>query len=72
MVGSGRSCKVALDFGSKQCKHITHDTAAKFKKTGGVTDQPRSGRPQTSSDEGTSNVVDHVYSNNVSVVGFWS
>jgi hypothetical protein len=44
--------KVAMEFNRKHGKHITHDKAAqlneKFKKTVSVADQPRSGRPRTS------------------------
>lgn len=61
MAGSGNCCKVAMDFNRKHGKHIIHNTVAKlinkFKNTGRVADQPRSGRPQTSTDKGTTDVV---------------
>ena len=61
MVGSESCHKVAIDFNRKHGKHITHDTVAKviekFRKTAGVADQPRNGRPQTSTDEGSTDVV---------------
>jgi hypothetical protein len=44
--------KVAMEFNRKHGKHITHDTVAKltdkFIKSGSVADQPRCGRPRTS------------------------
>jgi len=61
MAGSGSCRKVAIDFNRKHGKHITHDTVAKvietFRKTCSVADQPRSGRPRTSTDVGTTDVV---------------
>jgi hypothetical protein len=61
MAGSGSCRKVAMDFHKKHGKNITHDTVAKliekFKNTGSVTRQPRSGCPHTSAVEGTTDVV---------------
>ncbi|KAF4081543.1 hypothetical protein AMELA_G00162710, partial [Ameiurus melas] len=59
--GSGSGRKVAMELNRKHGEHITHThTAAKlnkFDKTGSVEDQPRSGRPPTSTDEDTTDVV---------------
>ncbi|MCI4389323.1 hypothetical protein PGIGA_G00096670 [Pangasianodon gigas] len=61
MAGSGSCRKVEMEFNRKHGKHITHDTVAKpinkFKKTRSVVDQLRSGRPRTSTDEDTADVV---------------
>ena len=57
MAGSGSSRMVALNFNRKHGTNITHDTVAKliskFKKTGNVADQPRSGPRCTATDEDT-------------------
>ena len=57
MAGSGSSRMVALNFNRKHGTNITHDTVAKliskFKKTGNVADQPRSGPRRTATDENT-------------------
>ena len=54
---SGSSRKIAEEFNRKHGTSITHDTVAKlfvkFKKTGSVEDQRRSGRPRTVTDENT-------------------
>ncbi|XP_053093190.1 uncharacterized protein LOC128318950 isoform X1 [Pangasianodon hypophthalmus] len=60
MAGLGSCRKVAIGFNRKHGEHITHHTFAelnKFKKTGTVADQSRSGRPRTSTDEDTTDVV---------------
>ncbi|MCI4385250.1 hypothetical protein PGIGA_G00048240 [Pangasianodon gigas] len=50
-----------MDFNRKHGKHIAYDSVAKiinkFKKNGSVVDHQRSGRPRTSTDEGTTDVV---------------
>ena len=57
MAGSGSSRMVALNFNRKHGTNITHDTVAKliskFKKTGNVADQQRSGPRRTATDEDT-------------------
>ena len=61
MAGSGSSRMVALNFNRKHGTNITHDTAAKliskFKKTGNVADQPRSGPRRTATDENTTATI---------------
>jgi hypothetical protein len=61
MAGSGSSRKTAMYFNRKHGKKIKHNTVAKltekFKKTGSVTYQLRSGCPCRSTDERTTNVV---------------
>ena len=57
MAGSGSSRMVALNLNRKHGTNITHDTVAKliskFKKTGNVADQPKSGPRRTATDENT-------------------
>ena len=61
MAGSGSSRMVALNFNRKHGTNITHDTVAKliskFKKTGNVADQPRSGPRRTATDEDTTATI---------------
>jgi hypothetical protein len=61
MASPGSCHKDAMDFNKKHGKKISHDIATKltekFKKTESVTDQPRSGCPHTSTDEGATGVV---------------
>ena len=61
MAGSGSSRMVALNFNRKHGTNITHDTVAKliskFKKTGNVADQPRSGLRRTATDENTTATI---------------
>ena len=68
MAGSGSSRMVALNFNRKHGTNITHDTVAKliskFKKTGNVADQPRSGPRRTATDENMLNNVNMCFENN--------
>ena len=61
MAGSGNSRMVALNFNRKHGTNITHDTVAKliskFKKTGNVADQPRSGPRRAATDENTTATI---------------
>ena len=61
LVRSGTTRHVARTFNETHRTLITHDTVAKliqkFRRTGSVDDETRSGRPKTATDEGTSMMV---------------
>ena len=61
LVGSGTTSQVARTFNETHRTLITHDTVAKliqkFRRTGSVDDEPRSGRPKAATDEGTTTMV---------------